>query len=77
MSNFDFEGGIQRLDEIIDQIEGGDTPLEQSLALYKEGIALAADCAAVLNGIEAEVMVLQQSEEGLVLTPFKGSKNEF
>jgi len=72
MNDFDFEGGLRRLDEITQQIEGGDTPLARSLELYKEGIAVATDCTAVLNGIEAEIMILQQGEGGIVLAPFKG-----
>lgn len=72
MSDFGFEDGLHRLDEITRQIEEGDTPLAKALELYKEGIAVAADCANALNGIEAEIVVLQQGEGGIVLTPFKG-----
>jgi len=72
ISEFDFEGGLRRLDDITQQIEEGETTLARSLELYKEGVAVAADCAAALNGIEAEIMILQQKEGEVVLVPFKG-----
>lgn|GEM_PF-4334172 len=60
------------MDDITQQIEEGETTLARSLELYKEGVAVAADCAAALNGIEAEIMILQQKEGEVVLVPFKG-----
>ena len=63
---FDFEQSIDRLDEIIAAIEGADTPLDTSLALYKEGMALAADCAEKLAGVEKEVVMMTKDAEGIV-----------
>ena len=61
MKKFDFEKSIVRLDEIIAAIEGADMPLEASLALYKEGVALAAACDEALSAAEKEVMLLSKS----------------
>ena len=36
-----FEDNIQKLEELVAQMEEGGMPLEQSLALYEKGIALA------------------------------------
>ena len=61
MKKLDFEENIRRLDEIITAIEGADMPLEASLALYKEGVALAAACEETLNAAEKEVLMLSKS----------------
>ncbi|MDR2183308.1 MAG: exodeoxyribonuclease VII small subunit [Clostridiales bacterium] len=61
MKNFDFEENIRRMDEIIAAIEGADMPLEASLALYKEGVALAAACDEALEAAEKEVLLLSKN----------------
>jgi len=61
MKKFDFEENIRRLDEIIAAIEGADMPLEASLALYKDGVALAAACDEHLGAAEKEVLLLTKS----------------
>ena len=40
----DFETQLARLQVVVDQLEQGDIPLEQSLALFKEGQELVKDC---------------------------------
>ncbi|MDR2167158.1 MAG: exodeoxyribonuclease VII small subunit [Clostridiales bacterium] len=57
-----FEENMRRLDAIIAEIEGG-TGLEAAFALYKEGAALAAECAADLVAIEGELIVLSAGEK--------------
>jgi len=59
-----FEENIRRLDEIIAAIESVDATLEASLALYKEGVALASACGEALNDTEKEVMILSKGLEG-------------
>ena len=61
MKKFDFEENIRRLNEIIAAVEGADMPLEASLALYKEGVALAAACDKHLGAAEKEVLMLSKS----------------
>ncbi|MCL2573219.1 MAG: exodeoxyribonuclease VII small subunit [Defluviitaleaceae bacterium] len=63
MKKFDFEENIRRLDEIVIAIESADMPLEASLALYKEGVALATACDEALNAAEKEVLLLSKSGE--------------
>lgn len=36
-----FEASIQRLSEIVTSLEKGDLPLEESLALFEEGVRLS------------------------------------
>lgn len=60
-----FEQAFQRLDEIVQRLEQGDLPLEESLSLYEEGMTLAAQCNEWLD--QAELRVRQ-----LVPAPFGG-----
>ena len=44
-----FEASMQRLDEIVKQLEKGDVPLDASLALFEEGSRLLAACNEMLE----------------------------
>ena len=44
-----FEQSLTRLDEIVKQLESGTAPLEQSMKLYEEGIALVRFCSGELE----------------------------
>ena len=63
----DFDKQLTRLKEIVATLEQGDTPLEKSLALYKEGAALVAVCRERLAGARNEVEILSQG----VFQPFE------
>lgn len=66
-----FETKMETLETIIEKIEAPDTTLDDSLTLFKEGIALAKACGEILSTHEAEVMTLQKEAENLfTLTPF-------
>ena len=39
-----FEDQLKRLEQIVDQLENKEAPLEQSLALFEEGVKLARAC---------------------------------
>ncbi|MDR2503805.1 MAG: exodeoxyribonuclease VII small subunit, partial [Deltaproteobacteria bacterium] len=58
----EFEEQLSRLREITDRLERGRPSLEESLSLYKEGMALAAGCRRILD--EAEHTVHLYTEEG-------------
>ena len=59
------EEKFQRLNEISAQIEG-DTPLEEAITLYKEGLQLVEDCGSQLKKHEAEVLVLKKNAEDIL-----------
>ena len=54
-----FEKRLERLRGVVDALERGDLPLEQGLALYKEGLALAGDCGRQLETAKNEVRLVQ------------------
>ena len=57
MKDIKFEDALQRLEQIVDQLEGGDLPLEESLKVFEEGVALARRCAKYLEIIAEENLV--------------------
>lgn len=54
-NNTTFEENMQRLEQIVRQMERGDVPLEESLKLFREGTALVESCGKLLD--EAEMLV--------------------
>jgi exodeoxyribonuclease VII small subunit len=59
-----FEEALKRLETIVDSLESGELPLEESLRLYEEGIALSKTCADKLNKAEVVLQRLQKDAEG-------------
>ncbi|MBP7964149.1 MAG: exodeoxyribonuclease VII small subunit [Caldilineaceae bacterium] len=58
-----YETAYARLESVLAQLEGGDLPLEASLALYEEGARLAKICAAQLDEAELRVRQWQPGDE--------------
>jgi len=58
-----FEDSIRRLSEIVEALEAGDLPLEQSLKLFEEGIRLSRSSQATLDGAEKRVEELLSIDE--------------
>jgi exodeoxyribonuclease VII small subunit len=50
-----FERAIQRLGQIVESLEQGDQPLEESIALFEEGMALAKNSQDILERAERRI----------------------
>jgi exodeoxyribonuclease VII small subunit len=55
-----FENALAELEEIVARMEGGQLPLEDSLAAYKRGAELLASCQAALKDAQQQVEVLEK-----------------
>jgi exodeoxyribonuclease VII small subunit len=55
-----YEQRIQRIQEIVNELEKGDIPLEQSVALFKEGTELVRSCRKQLNEAKHKVQIYSQ-----------------
>lgn len=66
------EEALLRLEEITKSLELSETPLEDAMALYREGVALSVFCAEKLDGAEKEILTLQKTadEAGFALKAF-------
>jgi len=59
-----FELALNRLEEIVNQLESGEITLEKSIAAFEEGQKLVKFCLEKLNEAEAKVKKLSQDSEG-------------
>jgi exodeoxyribonuclease VII small subunit len=64
MTDFKFEDALGRLERIVDQLEGGGLSLEESLAVFEEGVGLARRCARYLDEAEKRIELLTRDERG-------------
>ncbi len=55
----DFEKAMNQLEEIVDQLESGETALEDSLKLYEKGMKLSKTCQDKLSQAERKVYILK------------------
>ncbi|MGD1994506.1 MAG: exodeoxyribonuclease VII small subunit [Anaerolineae bacterium] len=62
IDDLSFEAAFAELEETVRKLEAGGLSLEESLALYERGQALAAYCSAELD--QAELKVRQLTPEG-------------
>jgi exodeoxyribonuclease VII small subunit len=67
-----FEEALTKLEEIVEKLEDGDLPLDESLSAFEEGIRLSRICAKLLNEAERKVEILTKGEDGqLIARPFE------
>ena len=59
-----FEQSLTRLEQIVKQMERGDVPLEQALALFEEGTGLVSSCTKLLDEAELKVVQLTKGADG-------------
>ncbi len=58
-----FDEKIQRLKEICRLLSGDGISLEETAALYKEGIAISDECLLAINDMRAELFKGGESNE--------------
>jgi exodeoxyribonuclease VII small subunit len=72
MAEKKFEAALARLEEIVQELEKGDIPLEQSLKLFEEGIKLSRICNKRLEEAERKVEILIKDKDDVVkAVPFE------
>ena len=73
-----FEEAFSQLEAVVGQLEAGDLALDQAMALFERGMALATHCNARLDVAELRVQQLVSTsgeyppDEGYELAPFEG-----
>ncbi len=59
-----FESATQRLEEIVRQLEKGNSSLDDSLKLYEEGVSLVRFCNEALENAEKKIKILVADANG-------------
>jgi len=65
-----FEASLEELERIVKELEKGDLPLEQSLALFESGMQLSSECKRQLEEAETRVEILTKKGAEFVPVPF-------
>jgi exodeoxyribonuclease VII small subunit len=77
MAKKTFEQSLEALEKIVDELEGGDLPLEKALQKFDEGMALSRQCSLLLDETEKKVAQLLGSEgEPVTEAPFVAKEYE-
>jgi len=59
-----FESSLSELEKIVEQLESGEMPLEESLKLFENGVRLSRECRERLNEAERRIEILIKDGEG-------------
>ena len=54
----DFETAMRDLEELVERLEQGDLPLEESLTAFERGVMLTRSCQTALKEAEQKVEIL-------------------
>ena len=63
-ADLSFEDALKQLETIVRQLESGDVPLDQSIALYAKGDALKRQCEARLKAAQARIEKISIGADG-------------
>ena len=66
----DFEQSLTELQTLVERLENGELSLEDSLAVFEQGISLTRDCQAALTQAEQKVQILLERDGELQAAPF-------
>lgn len=66
ISQMSFEQALGALEEIVQQLESGSVPLDQSIALYEKGEELRKHCQARLDAAQQRIEKIVTDPSGTV-----------
>jgi exodeoxyribonuclease VII small subunit len=62
--SLDFEKSLVKLENIIEALEGGDLPLNESIKTFEEGVKLTKHCQELLTKAELKIQKLLEKDDG-------------
>ena len=68
-----FESMMERLEELVERLEGGNLSLEDSIKSFEEGMALVKRCSTVLQEAEQRIQKLTRDADGKPVVEGSGS----
>lgn len=66
-----FEAAMERLEQIVQQLEQGDAPLEQAIELFQEGMQLSRFCNQKLEQVERKIEMLIEEDGKYIKQEFQ------
>jgi exodeoxyribonuclease VII small subunit len=64
MSKKTFEQSLKQLEQIVEELESTDLPLEKALKKFEEGVKLSKSCTSTLDEIEQKITILLKDQTG-------------
>jgi exodeoxyribonuclease VII small subunit len=72
VENLSFEEAFNELEDTVHRLEGGGLTLDESIALFEQGMRLAKHCGQKLDDAELKVSQLVPSDDGgYIAVPFE------
>ncbi|MFH1380209.1 MAG: exodeoxyribonuclease VII small subunit [bacterium] len=65
-----FEASLQKLEDIVNKLEEGSTPLEESLKLFEEGVKCSRFCSSKLEETKRKIEVLIKKDGEIKPEPY-------
>lgn len=62
--SLDLEKSLAGLEALVEELEGGELPLDKAMKKFEEGVKLTRECQAALKEAEQRVAILLQDAEG-------------
>jgi len=73
MENVNFDSALEKLEDIVEQLESGKLSLEEALLVFEEGVRLSLYCQKELKKTDGKVSRLLKKLNGeLELLEFEG-----
>ncbi|MFC3094777.1 exodeoxyribonuclease VII small subunit [Alteromonas sediminis] len=69
-----FEETLEELENLVNEMEQGDLPLNDALEKFERGIVLAKQSQKALENAEQKVKILMQSQTGETLVDLEASE---
>jgi exodeoxyribonuclease VII small subunit len=66
MAQKTFEQSMKQLERIVQELEGGDLPLETAIKMFEKGMKLTKFCSEKLDETEKKVSILLKNAEGRI-----------
>lgn len=63
VNEISFEQALSQLSSLVEKLESGELPLEESVASFEQGVKLSRRCEALLDQAEQRLQVLNNSED--------------
>ncbi|MEO1968021.1 MAG: exodeoxyribonuclease VII small subunit [Sphingomonadaceae bacterium] len=64
IATMSFEDALRALEGIVKQLESGEVPLDESIALYERGASLRSHCQARLDAAQARIEKIVAGPDG-------------
>ncbi|WP_211745566.1 exodeoxyribonuclease VII small subunit [Paenibacillus sp. Marseille-Q4541] len=71
-----FEAAMSELEQVVNQLERGDVPLEQAIELFQRGMKLSQLCNQKLEQVERKIEIIVEEDGAYRKKAFGGTEEE-